>query len=86
MTTTRRVAVGRGARAGGEADIADRAGAVLDNDALPQFRRQLGGQQPAEQIIGPAGRKRDNDGDGALGPSGARRLGPERGKKKAARP
>ena len=66
------VTVGHGARAGGKPNIADRTDAVLDNDALPQFRRQLGGQQPAEQIIGPAGGKRDDDGDGALGPSGAR--------------
>ena len=41
--------------------------------ALPERGRKLGRDQPAEQVVRPAGREMDDDGDGTIRPFGPRR-------------
>jgi hypothetical protein len=58
-----RVAVGRRLDAEFVADRAARAGAVLDEDLLPERFRELPAHQPRDKIRAAPGRGRDDDAD-----------------------
>jgi hypothetical protein len=68
-----RIAVGRGLGQLAHADIAARAGFVLDHERLAQRGRQLGGDQARDGIHAAAGRNRNEDAHRARG-IGVRRL------------
>jgi hypothetical protein len=56
------------------ADRASGTRAIVDDDLLPQFLRQLGGEGPGEGIRSAAGREGNDQRDGAAGPG----LSPQR--------
>src|SRR5262249_6007325 len=55
-----RVAVGRRVEHGLHADIATRAGPVLDDDWLPERTGQMWADEAREVVVGPPRRKRDD--------------------------
>src|SRR5262249_42542004 len=66
------MAVRRGTKDVGRADIAGGAAAVLDNDRLPPFARELIGKEPAQNVSAATG---GVGGDEAHGPCRILRLG-----------
>jgi hypothetical protein len=63
-----RVAVGRGLGDDLRAEVAARAGAVLDDDLLAEPHRELRREDAADDVGGAAGRERDDHRDDLVGP------------------
>ena len=61
------VTVGRRACDPGGCDIAGGAAHILDDDRLPELRRQHRPQPARDRVGASAGRERDDHGDGAVG-------------------
>jgi len=71
-------AIGRGASAGGQPDIAVGTRPVLNDHILSERRRKLGRDQPAQEIVRTARRENDDERDGPIRPGGVRLPGRQR--------